>query len=138
MLRFLVALTLFGCNSIDPIVLPGDMAKASAAAPDLTTQSDLAWTDLAGGVDIAQAMDASNPVDDDMAQALLDLSCAYSIGSSCSLNTQCACTTRQTCDITGDSYPRCCVYMGDNCTSNAHCCKRPGVGNGFCVGSKCQ
>ena len=104
--------------------------------PDLSSAPDLAWTDLAGGVDIAQAPDLAQPAPD-LATLPPDMACAYSIGTLCQLNTQCACTSRKTCDVTGDSYVRCCVYKGDACASSADCCQRAGVGNGSCIAGKC-
>ncbi len=140
MRKLVVAVVLvMGCGNSDAItVIPkADLATSAdgpnddlTSAVDLRTPSDLAWTDLAGGVDIAEAPD--------LRVAPPDMACAFQIGQSCNANTQCACTTRATCDITGDSTTRCCLFMGDACTSNTQCCQRGGVGTGLCGGNgKC-
>lgn len=117
----------------DGAVTPATAADLAEHDAALTSSHDLAdptASDLRGPADlaIAPAPDLSAPP---------DLAPAYSIGSPCTLNVQCADTLRQTCDITGDSYLRCCVYEGDPCTSNSDCCQRTGVGNGFCMSGVC-
>lgn len=136
-MRPLLALLLAGCVS---------NATHNVTTTDANTATDLAQTigpspDLSHGdgaissVDLATADLAEHAPD--LAHGP-DMACAYSIGELCTLNAQCACTTRGTCDVTGDSYVRCCVYMGDPCTSNADCCARTGVGSGTCMGGACQ
>ena len=137
----LAAMLWAGCKAEESITLDRrDFAQA--VADDPASPIDLAWTDLAGGIDIAHAPDLREPAPADMAQPSADLSCGYSIGSPCTLNAQCACTKRNTCDYTGlytgGSYQHCCVYMGDACSTSADCCQRPGVGTGVCSSGKCQ
>lgn len=132
-----VMLVVVGCGGSEPAItiLPrADMSTSAVDASDGVDQSlppDLAWTDLAGGVDIAA------PVGPDMTFVPVDMACGYVIGQSCTLNTQCACTKRGSCDITGDSYLHCCVFKGDACTKNADCCQRTGAGTGFCNNGSC-
>jgi len=143
-----LVLAMGGCEGDAKITIQAkaDLATEQRAddaglSADMPQEPDLAWTDLAGGVDIAQAP-RDMTVPPDLRPLGPDLACAYSIGSTCTTNVQCACTTRNTCDatglFTGGSYQHCCVYKGDACATSADCCMRPGVGSGVCSASKCQ
>lgn len=147
-LAILVALVA-GCGSSKYVAISngsdaGEVDAAQSVDVDLAQAPapDLAWTDLAGGVDIAEEPKDFSTAPADMAQAPPpDMTCPYQIGSACTLNAQCACTTRNTCDGTGlfanGSYMHCCVYKDDPCVTSADCCQRPGVGSGFCAAGKC-
>lgn len=131
MRALLIGLLLCGCGTGDPtITIPdngvaADMTQVEDA--DLAMAPDLAWTDLAGGVDIAEAPQ-------DFAQAAADMACAavpscgppLAQAGCCNgalhcINGYCQNTTGEPCNTNPANGVVVTCYMGKACNGNGVC-----------------
>jgi hypothetical protein len=138
-MKLAVLLLFFGCSndlicavdSCEPTPWPDHAAPADMTGPtdDLTPAPDLAWTDLAGGVDIAEAPrdmiqtnDMTKPPDLTPAPPPDLFQCWPSnTGLECQSPTQC-CSGK--CEVIGANPAACCALVGNRCGSAAlgNCC----------------
>lgn len=136
-MRALLLALLAGCSASQPAktLTAPDLAQTVADGGKTSDMATSATADLASGSDFATSVDLA--IANDLATAGADLACGYPIGTLCTLNAQCTCSTK-ICDLTGDGHTRCCVIEGHACIDDTDCCERMGSGNGVCSGGLCQ
>lgn len=113
--------------------------EMDAGGDDLTAPADLAWTDLAGGVDIATLPhDLAKPLTDmaqpaDLRPPPPDMVACFAdqrYGMDCTANYQC-CNLCSYSNVNPSGYA-CCIAKGQNCQTSAQCCATALHGAGLC------